>query len=369
MAFVPADERMELASSPYHQEDNIDMEFGEDDDTYLTDPHLDSMFEDPPPEDDILLEDEPLGNISEKGDDPMQDELVLNDEDPETNQNPYHEQLSPREDAHEHLEEDDILYEEDENEETAINTAAAATSHPSGPTTAEQPESHQPNTQAVEEQDDLLDDGTDGDPDEEHLDDPEDNIEQEQKALEDQDTTTSGLHVENTTSPTGTLDQNQHVASEHDELTANVPDDNHDPHPGPNQLSGHQEAAGLANTNEIPNIHPVKVHYQESEICMFPPNADDTSNTFFLSDNSLALEPLDKLLAACREVLADSIGEHDELVLDVASLGLHICEVSGLLSIYRKPYANPDAGFQVCDSSYVSTNSRCLPCAFTQRQH
>lgn len=75
-------------------------------------------------------------------------------------------------------------------------------------------------------------------------------------------------------------------------------------------------------------LHTVKVIYEDSEICLFPPQSGEGAETFFLPDESLAHEPLDKLLASCRDVLADSIGDDDELVLDVASLGLHISEVS-----------------------------------------
>jgi hypothetical protein len=77
-----------------------------------------------------------------------------------------------------------------------------------------------------------------------------------------------------------------------------------------------------------PLLHPVKVHYLETEMCLFPPTEDDESEMFFLEDVSLAQESLDKMLRACRDVLANAIGQDDELVLDVASLGLHISEVS-----------------------------------------
>ena len=77
---------------------------------------------------------------------------------------------------------------------------------------------------------------------------------------------------------------------------------------------------------QLPNT--VKVNYLETEMCLFPPIEDDDSEMFFLEDMSLAYDSLDKMLAACRDVLANTIGEDDELVLDVASLGLHIAEVS-----------------------------------------
>jgi len=76
------------------------------------------------------------------------------------------------------------------------------------------------------------------------------------------------------------------------------------------------------------SLHPVKLVYLGEEMSLFPPSQDDESSTFFLSDASLAFESLDKLLSGCREILTGSLGHDDELVFDVAALGLHICEVS-----------------------------------------
>jgi len=74
-------------------------------------------------------------------------------------------------------------------------------------------------------------------------------------------------------------------------------------------------------------LHTVKVNYQDTEICLFPPNEGDDSETFFLADVDLAHQSLDKLLTACHDVLIGTIGDDDELVLDIPSLGLHICQV------------------------------------------
>jgi hypothetical protein len=93
--------------------------------------------------------------------------------------------------------------------------------------------------------------------------------------------------------------------------------------------SAHEESNGQS----LPHVsvpHSVKVHYLETEMCLFPPTEDDDVEMFFLQDVSLAYESVDKMLGACREVLANTIGEDDELVLDIASLGLHISEVSHL---------------------------------------
>ena len=92
----------------------------------------------------------------------------------------------------------------------------------------------------------------------------------------------------------------------------------------------HTKQEGEAQQSEHPTLlHTVKVNYQDNEICLFPPTDDDESEMFFLSDVSLAHQGLDKLLCACRDVLVGAIEDDDELVLDVASLGLHISEVCG----------------------------------------
>ncbi|KAH0847415.1 hypothetical protein AYO21_11150 [Fonsecaea monophora] len=76
------------------------------------------------------------------------------------------------------------------------------------------------------------------------------------------------------------------------------------------------------------SVHPVTLVYLEEEMSLFPPMLGDASSVYFLPDASLAFEPLDKLLAACREILTGTLDHHDELVLDVPGLGLHICEDS-----------------------------------------
>ncbi len=75
-------------------------------------------------------------------------------------------------------------------------------------------------------------------------------------------------------------------------------------------------------------LHPVTLVYLDEEMSLFPPLIGDASAIYFLQDPSLASEPLDKLLAACREILTGTLDHHDELVLDISSLGLHICEDS-----------------------------------------
>ena len=76
------------------------------------------------------------------------------------------------------------------------------------------------------------------------------------------------------------------------------------------------------------HLLPVKIVYMHEEMSLFPPLQEDEMSTFFLSDPTLAYDGVDKLLAACREILAGTIGHDDELVLDIPALGLHICEDS-----------------------------------------
>jgi hypothetical protein len=87
-------------------------------------------------------------------------------------------------------------------------------------------------------------------------------------------------------------------------------------------------------------LHTVKVNYQDTEICLFPPNEDDDSETFFLVDVDLAYQSLDELLGACHDVLTGSIGDDDELVLDIPSLGLHISQVCHNLYSLSSRFAN-----------------------------
>lgn len=98
-------------------------------------------------------------------------------------------------------------------------------------------------------------------------------------------------------------------------------------------------------------VHPVILVYLEEEMSLFPPMVGDASSVYFLADSSLAFEPLDKLLGACREILTGTLDHHDELVLDVAGLGLHICEdskyaaqitLSQILDVYLQLCHNDD---------------------------
>ncbi|PYH45730.1 uncharacterized protein BP01DRAFT_382350 [Aspergillus saccharolyticus JOP 1030-1] len=75
-------------------------------------------------------------------------------------------------------------------------------------------------------------------------------------------------------------------------------------------------------------LYPVKVYYQETEISLFPPREGDSSETFFLEDESLAYGSFAKLLGACRDVLKEHVSEKEVLIMDVDALNLQLVEDS-----------------------------------------
>ncbi|KAI4201621.1 MAG: hypothetical protein LQ350_003100 [Teloschistes chrysophthalmus] len=89
-------------------------------------------------------------------------------------------------------------------------------------------------------------------------------------------------------------------------------------------LHSNQEAA----SQESPYIHQVAIFYEGSEMFLFPPaeHEQDLSQTYFLSDEALAAEPLYNLFRECRNVLGESISDKEELQITIEVLGLSICE-------------------------------------------
>lgn len=84
----------------------------------------------------------------------------------------------------------------------------------------------------------------------------------------------------------------------------------------------------LYQKNEF-RTYPIIVHYQDNQISLFPPtDGEEQSETFFLSDETLAGGNIREVLEACRSVLAESINEADELQLVIPTLNLLILEVS-----------------------------------------
>ncbi|KAJ9664736.1 hypothetical protein H2198_000082 [Neophaeococcomyces mojaviensis] len=109
--------------------------------------------------------------------------------------------------------------------------------------------------------------------------------------------------------------------NEHDDLTQQPPEILPDEPHAEQDRSPFQESAATT-------LHPITLRYQGQDMSLFPPLEEDDSTTYFLEDPTLAFTTFDKLLTACRDLLGDSLGHDDEIVIDVPSLGLHICEDS-----------------------------------------
>jgi hypothetical protein len=87
--------------------------------------------------------------------------------------------------------------------------------------------------------------------------------------------------------------------------------------PVPGDAESHQES-----------LHPVKIIYQENEIALFPPLEGDSAETFFLHDEDVAYENIEKLFKALRQVLQGNVADNEVLVIDVDALGIQMTEVS-----------------------------------------
>lgn len=80
-------------------------------------------------------------------------------------------------------------------------------------------------------------------------------------------------------------------------------------------------------TDENGALYPIKVYYQDNEISLFPPREGDSSEMFFLEDENLAYQDFGKLFTSFHEVLRESIGENEILVMDIESLDIQLTEV------------------------------------------
>lgn len=95
---------------------------------------------------------------------------------------------------------------------------------------------------------------------------------------------------------------------------------------------------GANDSKEPSYMHPVMIIYQDNEISLFPPidQEEEHDSTYFLQDERLASDAISTLLGACRTVLGESINVQDELMIDIEELGLHVTEVSFLMSSYSR---------------------------------
>ena len=76
------------------------------------------------------------------------------------------------------------------------------------------------------------------------------------------------------------------------------------------------------------HLHPVIIDYQGDDYSLFPPEDPDDGTTYLLRDSALASQSLETLLSACRDLMADNLHHDDEMVIDIPTLGLHICQDS-----------------------------------------
>jgi hypothetical protein len=72
----------------------------------------------------------------------------------------------------------------------------------------------------------------------------------------------------------------------------------------------------------------VIVDYGGDQLSLFPPSDHNLPETYLLQDHSLAEKSLTELFTACRELLGNSISEHDALEIEIPTFDLYIHEVS-----------------------------------------
>ncbi|KAL8718731.1 MAG: hypothetical protein Q9225_004172 [Loekoesia sp. 1 TL-2023] len=106
-----------------------------------------------------------------------------------------------------------------------------------------------------------------------------------------------------------------------------VADDSHE-HSDEPVVSELNHDQGVDTSQGAPYLHAVVVTYEESEMFLFPPAAEeqDDNQTYFLTNEALAAEPIQNLLKACRNVLEGNISEQEELEINIDALGVRICE-------------------------------------------
>ena len=127
----------------------------------------------------------------------------------------------------------------------------------------------------------------------------------------------------------------QFVHSDNQGTEKSIDDTVHQESHSDSEEGHYQSEVGLDNdgTNEHPQtvqpLHPVVVKYLNEEMSLFQCKESEVerSPTFFLQDQALASQSILELLASCRDVLAGSVDDLEELNLRVDVLGLDFCEV------------------------------------------
>lgn len=355
------DDKMDVASSPYRQPDDLDVDLDSIHDPSVIGSLQDEMADDPAmtvdsglqamqnPTDDTLADDDMLDDTEQyvsaehpdtdfnmdgfneelQGDE--DDDILYEDEEetrPDTSQNNgavednnHHELLADINETAPEITLDDFEYQPEYNESNDLTTnePEILPTDTGAPTGDQMPENNdipltqqhessgitEPNLEAELEEPLLHEDqaGTDAEQPEvgEYPEQTEPSLEDTRDAHESEETKA----IVEATEPTGPT------------VTGTLEEEHHD-----------DAAESHENNDTIKSVHPVTLSYLDEDMSLFPPMLGDASSVYFLSDSSLAFEPLDQLLAACREVLTGTLDHHDELVLDVPGLGLHICEDS-----------------------------------------
>lgn len=138
--------------------------------------------------------------------------------------------------------------------------------------------------------------------------------------------------------------------------------DHSEPQEAEHDAAHHDQVHG---TDENESLHPVKVIYQDNEICLFPPLEGDSAETFFLHDEDVAYESVSKLFSSLRDVLMDNVAYDEVLVIDIDSLGIQLTEDSThnskmtlhhILDIYVRLSHND--GINSPDALYLTLSSK-----------
>lgn len=150
--------------------------------------------------------------------------------------------------------------------------------------------------------------------------------------VDNTDVSEQPTHLESNTAAAEDLAEARHAEEAHD---AEIATPTGLPHTTDTHKEAEDERGPLAEPH-VPYLHPVKVMYQESEISMFPPRDGDTSETYFLANEGLAHESIEKLLKECRTILGGHASPEDSLVFSIDSLGLELSEVC--LPLHLPPF-------------------------------
>ncbi|EXJ68324.1 uncharacterized protein A1O5_08115 [Cladophialophora psammophila CBS 110553] len=383
------DDKMDVASSPFRQPDDLDIDLDSIRDPSVVGSPLDDMVDDPaglPNTGPDTMEDQPDETLL---DDDMNDEqnasMLTEQPDPDYNMDASVEEVQGDED-------EDILYEDEEDIGMAVPDTEGTAKY----------NTNEGQPQAYEEvgADVILEELGDQPEKQDHTDIGTNQFETlsagapvpvaEDAAQDQGETQASRVETPETSQeyPTNQADPEREQGEQRDDA-AELPEqhqqaegDDHVPpseegsrrgadsqatietnEPGPKDQ--HDNTAKIEDKRAAQTVHPVTLVYLEEEMSLFPPMIGDASSVYFLPDASLAFEPLDRLLAACREILTGTLDHHDELVLDVPGLGLHICEdskyaaqitLSQILDVYLHLCSN-DAG-QVSQPLYCHLSSR-----------